>query len=162
MEEQPPYPLMTITMKGLWTAYLELKRESQNEFLTAGYKASVTELLEKEIQKMQPVNSQHLPISNPNTMRPSPTDSATLYAPGYTMQGNDGNMWEVKVTNSGIHRRIRARTSTFYYTNQSSSISATTVTNPDTGSVTWVDTSVDPNAPQNFKYKQNYLSVNID
>ena len=37
-------------------------------------------------------------------MRPSPTDSATLYAPGTKKHGNDGLLWEVRTTVDGIHR----------------------------------------------------------
>lgn len=38
--------------------------------------------------------------------RPSPSDSATWYMPGTYKQGNDGNMYGIQVTNSGIHRWV--------------------------------------------------------
>jgi ribosomal protein S20 len=43
-----------------------------------------------------------------NSTRPSPTDSATWYEAGSCKRGNDGNLYIVSVTNSGIHRWIQA------------------------------------------------------
>ena len=82
--------------------------------------------------------------------RPSPSDSATLYKVGYQMIGNDGNTWEVRASATGVQRWVK--------TQHISSLSAQTITDPNTGSVTWVDTTIDPNAPQKFKYKQNNMS----
>lgn len=42
------------------------------------------------------------------SQRPSPTDSATTYTVGTQMKGNDGAMWEVKATHSGVHRWVRS------------------------------------------------------
>lgn len=39
-----------------------------------------------------------------NKLRPSPSESATLFAIGTIKKGNDGNKWIVSSTNSGIHR----------------------------------------------------------
>lgn len=39
-------------------------------------------------------------------MRPSPTESATWYMPGTYKQGNDGNMYTISISNSGVHRWI--------------------------------------------------------
>lgn len=41
-------------------------------------------------------------------MRPSPTESATWFMPGTYKQGNDGNMYGIQVTASGIHRWIQS------------------------------------------------------
>jgi hypothetical protein len=38
------------------------------------------------------------------TMRPSPSVSATLYAEGKTMRGNDGNLWKIAKTKDGVKR----------------------------------------------------------
>lgn len=38
------------------------------------------------------------------TKRPSPSVSATIYPAGYTMMGNDGNMWVIAEDSRGIHR----------------------------------------------------------
>lgn len=83
--------------------------------------------------------------------RPSPTSSATLYGVGTRMTGNDGNMWEVRASATGVQRWVKAQHI------KTGSMSAQTVTNLD-GSQTWVDTTIDPNAPQKFKYKQNNMS----
>ena len=42
--------------------------------------------------------------------RPSPTVSATLHAPGDSLRGNDGNVWVVQPTKSGVHRWVRKQT----------------------------------------------------
>jgi MoxR-like ATPase len=120
------------------------------------------------MNKLQPVSSQPLQISNPSNMRPSPTNSATLYGVGTQMTGNDGNIWEVRASATGVQRWVKAKhitvgsfhPSSFIYStsSQTSTLSAQTVTDPDTGSVTWVDTSIDPNAQQSFKYKPNNMS----
>jgi hypothetical protein len=39
--------------------------------------------------------------------RPSPGESATLFPAGTQKRGNDGNMWVVRVSKSGIHRWVR-------------------------------------------------------
>lgn len=36
--------------------------------------------------------------------RPSPTASATLFPKGHVIQGNDGRMYQVMITVSGVHR----------------------------------------------------------
>ena len=46
------------------------------------------------------------------TLRPSPTISATLYSAGEQLIGNDGNLWEVKQTHSGVNRWVRVHTNT--------------------------------------------------
>jgi len=40
--------------------------------------------------------------------RPSPSDSATLYSEGYQMRGNDGRIYRISVSDSGIHRWVPA------------------------------------------------------
>ena len=46
-------------------------------------------------------------------IRQGPTESATLFSEGTTKMGNDGNMWIIVVTESGVHRwsRIKNQTS---------------------------------------------------
>jgi hypothetical protein len=46
-------------------------------------------------------------------IRQGPTESATLFSEGTTKLGNDGNMWIIIVTDSGVHRwsRINKQTS---------------------------------------------------
>lgn len=41
-------------------------------------------------------------------MRPSPTDSATQYPIGYRLVGNDGNIWEVRASATGVQRWIKS------------------------------------------------------
>jgi len=41
--------------------------------------------------------------------RPSPTPSATLYAIGHQMTGNDGNLWEIKTNSKGIQRWVKTQ-----------------------------------------------------
>ena len=53
------------------------------------------------------------PRLNPNLKkrnyeRPSPAVSATRYPIGYRKKGNDGNMYKIMRTVSGIHRWIKA------------------------------------------------------
>jgi DNA ligase-1 len=47
-------------------------------------------------------------------MRPSPSQSATLFAKGKKSLGNDGSMWEVVLTSAGVKRwmRVKAHKST--------------------------------------------------
>lgn len=40
-------------------------------------------------------------------VRQGPSESATLFSKGTTKLGNDGNMWIIVVTNSGVHRWSR-------------------------------------------------------
>lgn len=42
--------------------------------------------------------------------RPSPSISATIFPVGHTMEGNDGNMWQINEDSRGIHRwgRVKA------------------------------------------------------
>jgi hypothetical protein len=37
-------------------------------------------------------------------IRKSPTESASMFSIGYTKKGNDGNMWKIIETSSGVHR----------------------------------------------------------
>jgi hypothetical protein len=39
--------------------------------------------------------------------RPSPGESATLFSEGTRRRGNDGNMWIIRVSKSGVHRWVR-------------------------------------------------------
>jgi hypothetical protein len=45
-------------------------------------------------------------------VRQGPTESATLFSEGATKLGNDGNMWTIVVTNSGVHRWSRIKNKT--------------------------------------------------
>jgi hypothetical protein len=45
-------------------------------------------------------------------VRQGPTESATLYSEGRTKLGNDGNIWTIVVTNSGVHRWSRVKSKT--------------------------------------------------
>lgn len=47
--------------------------------------------------------------SSDASVRPSPSVSATVYDQGYTMEGNDGNKWEIHVSEKGIHRWVKVR-----------------------------------------------------
>ena len=94
-------------------------------------------------------------------MRPSPTESATLHAVGYRMIGNDGNMWEVRASSANVQRWVKvidfSKSSSIAYSNPTT-ISATTVTDQNTGNITKVYTTIDKNAPQKFKYKQKDMA----
>ena len=94
--------------------------------------------------------SQPLPISNPmKPLRPSPTMSATQFAVGRQLIGNDNNIWEVTATSAGIHRWVKAKyvqSGTFHPS--AFNIPSTQISN----------ISIDPNAQQSFKYKQNNMS----
>jgi hypothetical protein len=41
-------------------------------------------------------------------VRRSPSASATLFASGITQEGNDGQLWKIKIVSGGIHRWMRA------------------------------------------------------
>ena len=45
-------------------------------------------------------------------VRQGPTESATLFSKGTTKLGNDGNMWTIVVTDSGVHRWSRVKNKT--------------------------------------------------
>lgn len=45
-------------------------------------------------------------------VRQGPTESATLFSKGTTKLGNDGNMWTIVVTDSGVHRWSRVKKQT--------------------------------------------------
>lgn len=45
-------------------------------------------------------------------IRQGPTESATLFSEGTTKLGNDGNMWTIVVTDSGVHRWSRVKNKT--------------------------------------------------
>jgi MoxR-like ATPase len=58
---------------------------------------------------MQQTSLQIFDMSDPRKLnRPSPTESATWYMPGTCKRGNDGNMYTISITNSGVHRWIQA------------------------------------------------------
>ena len=86
-------------------------------------------------------------------MRPSPSISATACSVGTQMIGNDGNLWEVRASATGVQRWVKAT----HVTQTISSMSAQTISNSD-GTTSWVDTTVDPTAEQKFKYKHNNMS----
>jgi len=44
-----------------------------------------------------------------STLRPSPTDSATLYSTGTKKKGNDGNIWVVTKTSTGTKRWTKTK-----------------------------------------------------
>lgn len=68
------------------------------------------------------------PSSTSNTMqpRPSPTDSATLYSVGHQMIGNDGNLWEVRASSTGVQRWVKA-----YHVNNAHQIQTTVNPSPN-------------------------------
>ncbi len=68
------------------------------------------------------------PSSTSNTMqpRPSPTDSATLYPVGHIMTGNDGNLWEVRASSTGVQRWVKA-----YHVNNAHQIQTTVNPSPN-------------------------------
>jgi len=45
-------------------------------------------------------------------VRQGPSESATLFSKGTTKLGNDGNMWTIVVTDSGVHRWSRVKKQT--------------------------------------------------
>ena len=45
-------------------------------------------------------------------IRQGPTESATLFGKGTTRLGNDGNIWTIVVTDSGVHRWSRVKNKT--------------------------------------------------
>ena len=156
-QEQPPIPLITPQMESLWKAYLRLTKDlilgcqERQEYLT-----SVTELLMKQQAVALPQQvvqtSQPLPTSNAMTPpRPSPTMSATQFAVGRQMIGNDGNIWEVTSTLTGVKRWVKAK----YVAQGTFHSSAFNIPIIDSQIS---DISIDPNAQQSFKYKQNNMS----
>ena len=42
-------------------------------------------------------------------LRKSPTESATQFKVGTKKKGNDGNMWEVKTTKTGVKRWTKVK-----------------------------------------------------
>ena len=83
--------------------------------------------------------------------RPSPTMSATQFAVGRQMIGNDGNIWEVTSTLTGVKRWVKAK-----YVAQGTFHSSAFNTPIIDSQIS--DISIDPNAQQSFKYKQNNMS----
>lgn len=65
-------------------------------------------------------------------IRPSPTDSATGYNPGYQKIGNDGNLWEIRVNSAGVQRwqRVKTLISTVGSSNQKAATVMTYKFNP--------------------------------
>ena len=90
-------------------------------------------------------------------MRPSPTESATLFKVGTFRRGNDGNWWQVKANSAGVQRWVRAQYSSSILPG-GGLMNTTIVNNPD-GNQQWVDTTPDPNAPQNFKHDRKMSKV---
>ena len=45
-------------------------------------------------------------------IRQGPTESATLFGEGTTRLGNDGNIWTIVITDSGVHRWSRVKNKT--------------------------------------------------
>jgi MoxR-like ATPase len=151
MDQQPPMTLVSNEMRSIWEAYLRLMTGIQDLQIQASYLKSTTELLELAQQKVvNKMISQPLPISNPmKPLRPSPTMSATQFAVGRQLIGNDNNIWEVTATSAGIHRWVKAKyvqSGTFHPS--AFNIPSTQISN----------ISIDPNAQQSFKYKQNNMS----
>jgi len=58
--EQPPYPLQTPQMNSLWRHYLSLKQSTLDQQAIAAYRVAVTNLLYKELSKLQQTTSQPL------------------------------------------------------------------------------------------------------
>ena len=98
------------------------------------------------------MTSQPLPTSNAMTPpRPSPTMSATQFAVGRQLVGNDGNIWEVRASATGVQRWVKAKhvqSGTFHPSAFNIPIIDSQIS----------DISIDPNAQQSFKYKQNNMS----
>lgn len=59
-----------------------------------------------DAQPTQPIVQTTPPTTNTN-LRPSPTDSATMYATGTKMFGNDGNEWRVTENKNGVKRWVK-------------------------------------------------------
>ena len=98
-------------------------------------------------------------VTTTQNLRPSPTDSATLYSVGTQMKGNDGNIWEVRASATGVQRWVKVQVTGYnspikFYTQDGAGITSHHVTNEDTQ----VDTTIDKNAPQKFKYKQKDMA----
>lgn len=97
-----------------------------------------------------------------SNLRPSPSVSATTFSVGAQMVGNDGNVWEVRSSATGVQRWVKAQhvtnnTPIRLNTIKTGSMSAQSVTQPD-GTTIWVDTTVDPTAEQKFKLKYKEMS----
>lgn len=58
--------------------------------------------------------------------RPSPTDSATIYPVGTQMTGNDGNLWEVRASATGVQRWVKS-----HYMNSTPKIQTTVNPSPN-------------------------------
>ena len=154
MDQQPPMTLVSNEMRSIWEAYLRLMTGIQDLQIQASYLKSTTELLELAQQKVvNKMISQPLPTSNTMAnLRPSPTESATLHTVGYRMSGNDGNLWEVRASSTGVLRWVKivnfSNSSTFH----PSEFNIPSITSQIS------NISIDPNAQQSFKYKQNNMS----
>jgi MoxR-like ATPase len=66
----------------------------------------------KQQTSLQTFNQAHLDMSR-QLNRPSPTESATWYMPGTYKHGNDGNLYTIAISNSGVHRWVQAYSNTF-------------------------------------------------
>lgn len=59
-----------------------------------------------EAQPTQPI-IQTTPPTTTTNLRPSPTDSATMYSTGRIKVGNDGNLWKVTENKNGVKRWVK-------------------------------------------------------
>lgn len=54
-----------------------------------------------------PKSQQLIHPTKPKKLRPSPSQSATLFNVGQRKKGNDGNMWQVKQNVNGVKRWVK-------------------------------------------------------
>ena len=81
-------------------------------------------------------------------VRPSPSDSATAFSVGTFRRGNDGNWWQVKSYN-GVQKWVKAQSGKYININPF---------NISTINLQISKISIDPNAKQTFKFKQNNMA----
>ena len=81
-------------------------------------------------------------------VRPSPSDSATAFSVGTFRRGNDGNWWQVKSYN-GVQKWVKAQSGKYININPF---------NSSTINLQISKISIDPNAKQTYKFKQNNMA----
>lgn len=84
-------------------------------------------------------------------IRQGPTESATLFGEGTTRLGNDGNIWTIVVTDSGVHRWSRVKKQT-NKTVKNKTVKNKTVKNKTTLSESVEDTSKEALIKMTKKY----------
>jgi len=64
---------------------------------------------QKQQQQQKPQQQKQQPVKKAKKTRPSPAQSATLFNVGQKKHGNDGNLYQVKQTKTGIKRWVKVK-----------------------------------------------------